>query len=320
MNERKKHNSELIKSRARSLGFLNCGISKAGFLKKEAGQLKQWLSEGRQGDMQYMENHFDKRTDPTQLVENARSVISVILNYYPEKQQRQDTYQIAKYAYGKDYHFVMKRMLRSLLKYIREEIAEVSGRSFVDSAPVMDKVWAQKAGLGWIGKNTNLLTREYGSFIVIGELIIDLELEYDEPIGDYCGNCRRCIDACPTGALTGPHRIDASRCISYLTIECRKAIPEEFKGRFPDWIFGCDICQDVCPWNRKASPTLQEDFNPHPDLLSLSPTDWENLSREHFRRMFKHSAVKRIQYKGLMKNIRFLINQREEKKNNNAES
>jgi len=309
MKDEKKNNSELIKSRARSLGFLDCGISNAQFLEEESEQLRQWLHESRHGDMQYMENHFDKRSDPTQLVENARSVISVILNYYPEQQQRNDTYQIAKYAYGKDYHFVMKRMLKDLLKYIREEIADVSGRPFVDSAPVMDKVWAQKAGLGWIGKNTNLLSRKYGSFIIIGELIIDLELEYDEPVKDYCGNCRRCIDACPTGALTEPYRIDASRCISYLTIENKKEIPEQYKGQYQDWIFGCDICQDVCPWNLKSHPTVHEDFQPHPDLLSLSKPEWENLSREHFREMFKHSAVKRAKYEGLMRNIRLLNDQ-----------
>ena len=309
MEDEKKHNSELIKSRARSLGFLDCGISKAEFLKDEAEQLKQWLAEDRHGDMQYMENYFDKRTDPTQLVENAKSVISVILNYYPEQKQREDTYQVAKYAYGKDYHFVMKRMLKDLLQYIWEEIAEVNGRPFVDSAPVMDKVWAQKAGLGWIGKNTNLLSREYGSYIFIGELIIDLELEYDEPVKDYCGDCRKCIDACPTGALTGPYRIDASRCISYLTIENKKEIPEKFKGHYQDWIFGCDICQDVCPWNLKSNPPVHEDFKPHPDLLSLSKPEWKKLSRAHFKEIFKKSAVKRAKYEGLKRNIHFLTDQ-----------
>ncbi|MCF8335687.1 MAG: tRNA epoxyqueuosine(34) reductase QueG [Bacteroidales bacterium] len=309
MDNEKKKNSELIKSRARGLGFLDCGISRAGFLEKEARQLRQWLNEERHGDMQYMANYFDKRTNPAHLLKNAKSVVSVILNYYPEQQQRSDTYRIAKYAYGKDYHFVMKRMLKDLLKFIREEIGEVNGRPFVDSAPVMDKVWGQKAGLGWIGKNTNLVSTKYGSCIFIGELIIDLELEYDEPIGDYCGNCRRCIDACPTGALTEPYRIDASRCISYLTIEKKKKIPEQFKGQYADWIFGCDICQDICPWNMKSHPPLHEELKPHPDLLSLSRIDWENLSSEHFRELFKHSAVKRIKYEGLMKNIRFLKNQ-----------
>ena len=310
-------NSELIKSRARSLGFLDCGISKAQSLENESEQLRKWLKERRHGNMQYMENYFDKRTDPTRLVENAKSVISVILNYYPEQQQRNDSYQIAKYAYGKDYHFVMKRMLKDLLKYIRQEIADVEGRPFVDSAPVMEKVWAQKAGLGWIGKNTNLLSIKNGSFIFIGELIIDMELEYDKPIRDYCGKCRRCIEACPTGALTEPYRIDASRCISYLTIENKNKIPEEFEGQYKDWIFGCDICQDVCPWNRKSRPTADEDLKPHPDLLSLTKPEWENLSREHFREMFKQSAVKRAKYEGLMRNIRFLTDQ--EGKGNNSQ-
>jgi len=306
MANEKQKNSALIKSRARSLGFLDCGISRAEFLDKESEQLKQWLNEGRHGHMQYMENYFDKRTDPTRLIDNAKSVISVIMNYFPEKQQRTDTYQIAKYAYGKDYHFVMKHMLKDLLKFIREEIAEVNGRPFVDSAPVMDKIWAQKGGLGWLGKNTNLISQKYGSFILIGELIIDLELEYDEPVKDYCGNCRRCIDACPTGALTEPYKIDASRCLSYLTIEHKKEIPQAFKGQYEDWIFGCDICQDVCPWNRKSRPHTHEDLKPHPDLLYLSRSEWENLSREHFKTMLKNSAVKRIKYEGLMKNINFL--------------
>ena len=312
MSDEKKKYSELIKSRARSLGFLDCGIASAGFLKKESEHLKQWLKEERHGDMQFMENYLDKRTNPAWLVENAKSVISVILNYHPEKQQRTDSYQIAKYAYGKDYHFVMKRMLKDLLKFIREEIANVNGRPFVDSAPVMDKAWAQKAGLGWIGKNTNLISRKYGSFIFIGELITDLEMEYDEPAKNYCGNCRRCIDACPTGALTEPYRIDASRCISYLTIENKKEIPEEFKKQYQDWIFGCDICQDVCPWNRKIQlhPPVHEDFKPHPDLLSFSRSEWENLSREHFREIFKQSAVKRAKYEGLIRNIHFLTDQK----------
>ena len=311
MND-KATNSQLIKSRARSLGFLDCGISKAEVLEEEKEHLKQWLAEGRHGEMQYMENYFDKRTDPTRLVDDAKSVISVILNYYPEKEQRGDTYQVSKYAYGKDYHFVMKRMLKDLLSYIREEIADVNGRPFVDSAPVMDKAWAQKAGLGWIAKNTMLLSREHGSFIFIGELIIDLELEYDRPVKDYCGTCRKCIDACPTGALTGPYRIDASKCISYLTIENKNEhIPEEFEGQYKDWVFGCDICQDVCPWNLKSYPPPPDEFQPHTDILSLSKPEWENLSREHFREMFKNSAVKRAKYEGLKRNIRFLGDQEE---------
>lgn len=303
---RKQRISRMIKSRARSLGFLDCGISQAGFLREEAENFRQYLEEERHGEMQYMENHFDKRTDPTRLVEGARSVVSVILPYYPRQQQKPGTYLISKYAYGKDYHFVMKRLLKELLSEIRQEVPDTRGRPFVDSAPVMDKVWAQKGGLGWIGKNTNLLSPRYGSFFYIGELIIDLELEYDEPVKDYCGSCRKCIDACPTGALTGPYRIDASRCISYLTIEKKGDLPESMKGTYDDWIFGCDTCQDVCPWNRKARYGEHEDLQPHPDLLSLSRGDWENLSREHFNAIFRHSAVKRTKYQGLMRNIKFL--------------
>ena len=302
----KTEKSQIIKSKARSLGFLDCGISQAGFLKEEAKKLRQFLMEERQGEMQFMENHFDKRTDPTRLVEGAQSVISVLLPYYPRKRQRKDTYQLAKYAYGKDYHFVMKPLLKDLLKFMNHQFGQVNGRAFVDSAPVMDKVWAQKAGLGWIGKNTNLISKKYGSFFYIGELIVDLELACDAPIRDYCGTCRRCIEACPTGALTAPYRIDASRCISYLTIEQRGEIPESFRGSYRDWIFGCDICQDVCPWNQKAPYAEHEDLQPHPDLLSLSGPDWEQLSREHFRELFRHSAVKRTKYEGLMRNINFL--------------
>lgn len=308
-NSKKAEKSRMIKSRARSLGFLDCGISRAGFLKDEAASLKQYLREGRHGDMQYMENHFDKRTDPNRLVGGARSVISLILPYYPREKQRNDTYRISKYAYGKDYHFVMKRMLRDLLNFLDQEYGDVNGRAFVDSAPVMDKAWAQKAGLGWIGKNTNLVSRKYGSFFYIGELIVDMELEYDEPIRDYCGTCHKCIDACPTAALTGPYRIDASRCISYLTIENKGEIPGAFRGTYKDWIFGCDICQDVCPWNHKARYAEHEDLQPHPDLLSLSRTNWEQLARDHFREIFRHSAVKRAKYEGLMQNIEFLKSQ-----------
>ncbi|HKL37461.1 MAG TPA: tRNA epoxyqueuosine(34) reductase QueG, partial [Bacteroidales bacterium] len=278
-NSPKAEKSRLIKSKARNLGFLDCGISRAGLLKDEAENLKQYLHEGRHGDMHYMENHFDKRTDPTRLVEGAHSVVSVILPYYPRQQQINDTYQISKYAYGRDYHFVMKGLLKELLKFLEQEFDGVNGRAFVDSAPVMDKAWAQKAGLGWIGKNTNLISRKYGSFFYIGELIVDIKLEYDEPIRDYCGNCRQCIDACPTGALTGPYRIDASRCISYLTIENKDGIPGDFRETYKNWIFGCDICQDVCPWNRKARYAEHKDLQPHPDLLSLSKSDWEQLSR-----------------------------------------
>ena len=302
--------SKLIKSRAHRLGFLDCGIAEASFLEREAHQLRQWLSEYRHGRMQYMAHHIEKRTDPARLVPHARSVISVLLNYYPWQLQRVDSYQVSKYAYGRDYHLVMKSMLKALMDDIRNDFAGVNGRVFVDTAPVMDKVWAQRAGLGWIGKNTNLVSSRYGSFFFIGELIIDQELAYDEPAKDYCGNCRKCIDACPTGALTGPYQIDASRCISYLTIENKSNIPSTFKGQYDHWIFGCDICQDVCPWNAKAQPTPHEVLLPSPELLSFRRSDWEHLTREQYQSMFQHSAVKRARYEGLMRNIRFLKDQK----------
>lgn len=300
--------SQQIKSEALRLGFSDCGISKAGFLREEAENLKKWLEHNRHGEMQYMENHFEKRTDPRNLVDNAQSVISVLLNYYPAKQQRSDSYHISKYSYGKDYHFIMKAKLRELMKFIKDHIGEVSGRAFVDSAPVMDKAWAQRAGLGWIGKNTNLIHPKKGSYFFIGEVILDLELTPDTPIKDYCGNCTKCLEACPTGALTKAYQIDASRCLSYLTIEKKGQLPEQLKGTTQDWIFGCDICQDVCPWNKKAVPHQTEAFQPHPDLLSLTKTDWQKLSREHFKEIFRKSAVKRTKYDGLMRNIDFQKN------------
>ena len=305
MLNKKRTYSQLIKSEALRLGFTNCGIAKASPLQEEAERLKKWLRENRHGEMKYMENYFEKRTDPTNLVEGAESVISVIYNYYPGKIQQEDTYKISKYAYGKDYHYILKDKLHSLLNFIQNNITEVNGRAFVDTAPVMDKVWAQKAGLGWIGKNTNLITKGYGSYVFIGELIVDIKLDNDIPIKDYCGNCRKCIDACPTGALTEPYRIDASHCISYLTIEKKGEIPSEFQGKLNKWIFGCDTCQDVCPWNQKVKPMEPEELKPHPDLLNLQDEDWENISREKFNELFRKSAVKRTKYEGLKRNIFF---------------
>jgi len=299
--------SQLIKSEALRLGFADCGIAQVSPLEEEAEHLKKWLRENRHGEMKYMENYFEKRTDPTNLVEGARSVISVIYNYYPKQIQQENTYKISKYAYGKDYHYILKEKLHSLRNFIQNHIAEVNGRVFVDTAPVMDKVWAQKAGLGWIGKNTNLITKKYGSYVFIGELITDIKLDYDTPIKDYCGKCRKCVDACPTGALTEPYRIDASRCISYLTIEKKGEIPSEFQGKLNKWIFGCDVCQDVCPWNQKAKPLETEELKPHPDLLNLQYKDWENLSREKFNELFRKSAVKRTKYDGLKRNILFQL-------------
>lgn len=298
--------TKLIKTEAKRLGFLSCGISKAEFLEVEAPRLEKWLNNHMHGSMQYMENHFDKRLDPTKLVDGAKSVISLLLNYYPQETQTENTFKVSKYAYGTDYHFVIKDKLKSLLQFIQQEIGEVHGRAFVDSAPVLDKAWAAKSGLGWIGKHSNLLTQQVGSFYFIAELIIDLELDYDTPTTDHCGTCTKCIDACPTQAITEPYVVDGSKCISYFTIELKENIPNGFKGQFDDWIFGCDICQDVCPWNRFSKPHNEPLFDPHPDLLSMTKQDWEDITEETFRKVFKNSAVKRTKFEGLKRNIRFL--------------
>ncbi|MCB4799878.1 tRNA epoxyqueuosine(34) reductase QueG [Neotamlana laminarinivorans] len=305
MNTRQKH-TNLIKTEAKRLGFLSCGVSKAQFLEEEAPRLEKWLNKNMNGKMQYMENHFDKRLDPTKLVEDSKSVISLLLNYYPSKTQNSDSFKISKYAYGTDYHFVIKDKLKALLHFIQDEIGEVSGRAFVDSAPVLDKAWAAKSGLGWIGKNSNLLSQKVGSFFFIAELIIDLELEYDLPTTDHCGTCTACIDACPTEAIVEPYVVDGSKCISYLTIELKENMPTEFKGKMDNWMFGCDVCQDVCPWNRFSKPHSEPLFNPHPELLSMSKKDWEEVTEETFRKVFKKSAVKRTKYSGLTRNIKFL--------------
>lgn len=298
--------SALIKEEALRLGFMSCGISKAGFLEDEAPRLEKWLNENRHGQMQYMENHFDKRLDPTLLVDGAKSVISLLLNYYPEEKQIADTYKISKYAYGQDYHLVIKDKLKELLQSINDNIGEVGGRAFVDSAPVLDKAWAAKSGLGWIGKNSNLLSKKTGSFFFIAELIVDIELEYDHATTDHCGSCTACLDACPTQAIIAPYVVDGSKCISYFTIELKENIPHEMKGSFNDWAFGCDVCQDVCPWNRFSKPHREPLFSPHPDLLTLTKKDWEEITEDTFRKVFKNSAVKRTKYSGLMRNIEFL--------------
>ncbi len=299
--------THFIKQKARELGFDFCGISKAEFLETEAPRLEAWLKQNYHGQMAYMANHFDKRLDPRKLVEGAKSVISVLLNYFPQNTlPTDDNYKISKYAYGEDYHFVLKDKLKTLMQHITEEVGEVNGRVFVDSAPVMDKAWAARSGLGWVGKHTNLLNRQMGSFFFIGELILDLELEYDNPVGDFCGTCTRCIDACPTDALIAPYQIDGSKCISYFTIELKEAIPEEVKGKFEDWIFGCDICQDVCPWNRFASPHQTDAFAPHEALKAFTKKDWEEITEEVFKEIFKRSAVKRTKLKGLQRNVQFL--------------
>ena len=305
INKREKH-SNLIKSEAQRLGFLSCGISKAGFLEDEVPRLENWLNKNMNGQMSYMENHFDKRLNPTLLVDDAKSVISLLLNYYPPEIQNPDSYKISKYAYGQDYHFVIKEKLKELLHCIQTEIGDVSGRAFVDSAPVLDKAWAAKSGLGWIGKNGNLLTKQVGSFYFIAELIIDLELEYDFATTDHCGSCTACIDACPTQAIVSPYIVDGSKCISYFTIELKENIPLEMKGKFDDWVFGCDVCQDVCPWNKFSKPHSEPLFNPNPEILSFSKKDWEEITEDVFKQVFKDSAVKRTKLEGLKRNINFL--------------
>jgi len=299
--------SNKIKAFARSLGFHDCGFSKADFLAEDAKHLTKWLEQNHEGKMAYMRNHFDKRTDPRLLVENAKSVISVLLNYYPEKQfDKNSSYKISKYAYGKDYHFVIKDKLKQLLLFIEENTGKRTARIFVDSAPVLDKRWAQKSGLGWIGKNTCLINKEQGSFFFVGEIILDLDLDYDSPMEDYCGSCTKCLNACPTNALIAPYRLDARKCISYLTIENKNEIPLQFKNKMENWIFGCDICQDVCPWNNKAIPTLVTEFKPSDDLLKMEKPDWEKLDEKNFNKIFKDSAVLRTKFAGLKRNIDFV--------------
>jgi epoxyqueuosine reductase len=285
---------------------LSCGISKAGFLEKEAPRLEKWLKNNSHGQMSYMENHFDKRLDPTLLVDGAQSVVSLLLNYYPSELQREDSYKISKYAYGQDYHFVIKEKLNELLFAIQENIGAVSGRAFVDSAPVLDKAWAAKSGLGWIGKNSNLITQKVGSFYFVAELIIDLELEYDAATTDHCGSCTACLDACPTQAIIAPYQVDGSKCISYYTIELKDNLPDEMKGKLDDWAFGCDVCQDVCPWNRFSKPHSEPLFQANPELLSFSKKDWEEITAETFQKVFKDSPLKRTKLEGLKRNIQFL--------------
>jgi epoxyqueuosine reductase len=285
---------------------MSCGISKAGFLEQEAPRLEAWLNQNRHGQMQYMENHFDKRLDPTKLVEGSKSVISLLLNYYPSKLQRDDAYKISKYAYGTDYHFVIKDKLKELLHCIQQTVGDVHGRAFVDSAPVLDKAWAAKSGLGWIGKHSNLLSKQAGSFYFIAELIVDLDLEYDTPVTDHCGSCTACIDACPTQAIVEPYKVDGSKCISYFTIELKNEIPSSVSGQFDDWMFGCDVCQDVCPWNRFSKAHKEPLFDPHPQVLSNSKKDWEEVTKEVFSEIFKKSPLKRTKFEGLRRNIEFL--------------
>jgi epoxyqueuosine reductase len=304
----KKFFSNLIKNKAIELGFYSCGISKAGYLEDDADRLRKWLEKGYHSEMTYMANHFQKRTDPRNILENAKSVISVLYNYAPKKNiPESDNYKISSYAYGRDYHFVLKKKLKQLIIFIQKDAGEINARAFVDSAPVLDRAWAAKSGLGWIGKNTMLITKEQGSYFFIGEIITDLELEYDErSVANYCGGCTRCIDACPTGALK-PYELNANKCISNLTIELKgDQIPVEFTGKFDDWIFGCDICQQVCPWNRLSEPHNELDFNPSEELLKMKKMDWENLTEIKFEEIFKSSPLKRAKFKGIKRNILFV--------------
>lgn len=299
--------TSIIKNKAAELGFSYCGISKAGFLEEDACNLEEWLKRDYHGSMSYLENHFDKRLDPTKLVPGAKSVISLIYNYYPKEDlSSEDGYKIAKYAYGKDYHYVIKDKLKDFIEDLRSEIGDIQGRAFVDSAPVMERQWAAKSGIGWIGKNSLLLNKSMGSFFFLAELIIDLDLEYDGPVKDYCGTCTACIDACPTDAIPEAFVIDGSKCISYLTIELKESIPKEFEGKMNNWMFGCDICQDVCPWNRFSKPHNEPQFEPHPDLKGMNNQDWEELTEDVFRKVFQKSAVKRTKYEGLNRNINFI--------------
>jgi epoxyqueuosine reductase len=300
-------NSQLIKEEAKRLGFSYIGISKAERLDEEAKLLENWLNNSSHGKMSYMANHFDLRTDPAKLVPGAKSVISLMFNYYSEKKQPASAPKISMYAYGKDYHQVLKKKLKSLLRFIRENIGDVDGRAFVDSAPVMEKAWAAKSGIGWMGKNTNIIHPKSGSYFFLAELITDLPLEYDGPIKDYCGSCTACIDACPTEAIAKPYVVDGSKCISYFTIELKdELIPAEMKGSFNNWAFGCDICQQVCPWNRFSSPHREPDFEPPDAVMKMSKREWMEISEEVFNNLFKNSPLKRAKWKGLKRNLKFL--------------
>ena len=304
----KEKHTRLIKQKAKELGFEEIGISKAEFLEREAPFLESFLKNNMNAEMSYLENYFDKRLDPTLLVPDSKSVISLSYNYFTDKKLKKDSYKISKYAYGRDYHKVIKKKLLILLQYINENIGEVSGRAFVDSAPVLEKAWAKKSGLGWIGKNSLMLTKGKGSYFFLSELIIDLELNYDDSKTDYCANCTKCIDACPTDAIFEPYKVDASKCISYFTIELKDEIPLEMKGKFKDWIFGCDICQDVCPINSRAKNHSENDFIVKELLQEMTKKEWKEITEETFGKLFFGTAVNRTKYKGLKRNIEFLSN------------
>ena len=301
--------TRMVKEQARLHGFDFCGIARATFLDDDARRLENWLHKGMHGSMQYMERYFELRVDPTKLVPGAKSVITLLLNYYPSEQQREGVPRVSKYAYGRDYHDVIRDKLNAFLADLRQRVGEIEGRGFVDSAPVLERTWAQKSGLGWVGKNGNLLTKSAGSFFFIATLITDLELEPDAPFAtDYCGTCNRCVESCPTDAILPGKVVDGSRCISYFTIELKdQIIPAEMKGKFADWIFGCDICQDVCPWNRFAKPLSEAAFTPIPEILNFSTSEWEALTEEKFREVFKNSPIKRTKLSGIQRNLKFTM-------------
>ena len=290
------------------MGFDYCGIAKALPLDEDARRLEQWLNKDMHGTMQYMENHFDLRIDPGKLVPGARSVITLLKNYYPSEQQQHDVPKISKYAFGKDYHDVIRKKLNELIHLTKDEIGEIHGRGFVDSAPVLERTWAQRSGLGWVGKNGNLINKQSGSFYFIATLITDLDLEYDDAfVKDYCGTCTRCIDACPTDAILPEKVVDGSKCISYFTIELKEMmIPDAMKGKFDNWMFGCDVCQDVCPWNRFSKPNNEESFTPIPEILNLSSSEWEEMTEENFKKIFINSPLSRAKYKGIQRNLKFI--------------
>ena len=301
----KKKNSQLIKKLAKEIGFSSCGISKARFLKEEEKNFENWLKQGNQGTMSYLERNFDKRLNPQKLVPGSKSVISLTFNYFPPRKiLKKNSFIISKYAYGKDYHFVIKKKLKTLFSLIKEKIGNIEGRVFVDSAPIHERAWAKISGLGWIGKNSLLLNKKMGSYFFLAEIICDLELEYDTPVTDHCGTCTKCIDACPTNAITKAQIIDANKCISYLTIENKNEIPSELSKSFNNYIFGCDICQDVCPWNKFSKPHDEKEFLPNDEVSNFSNKDWEELTHDTFNRIFKNSAIKRTRFEGLQRNIK----------------
>ena len=295
-----------IKSKSVDLGFISCGISKADFLEEEAANLENWLKNEMHGEMSYMDRNFDMRLDPRKILNGAKSVISLTYNYYTDKLQKDENFKISKYAFGTDYHFVIREKLKNLLFLIKEKVGDINGRVFVDSAPILERAWAKKSGLGWIGKNTNLISKNVGSFFFLCEIIVDIELDYDYSTTDHCGTCTACIDACPTNAIVEPYKVDGSRCISYLTIELKENMPEYAKDSYDKWIFGCDICQDVCPWNKFSKPHNEPLFNADEKFLSMSKNEWLEITKETFDKVFKDSPVKRTGYDGLKRNIKFI--------------